>query len=236
MATNLSIDDFDSFRFIKDVDEESIIPAVIKTVKNLDEKSQIEPYLRSTIFDINETPHGPTEIVDILTTKLKCLTNVRYSAFILKGKSFKTIKAKDISHQIYRLKKIQGLEVSVLAYTGNLLDQPQEEFVSTCIEIGCDYSIWNVYDLSRLFISEGIICPNDGNIIEGNICSCGYNPKKESLNLFQESAIKELKTTHDLNQSKGLIVLPTASGKTRVAAIDIMNHDFKCTLYIAHTS
>ena len=235
MATNLSIDDFDSFRYIKDVEEESINRAVIKTIKNLDEKSQLEPYLRSTIFDINETPHGPTEIADILTTKLKCLSNVRYSAFILKGKSFKTIKAKDVSHQIYRLKKIQGLEVSVLAYTGNLLDQPQEEFVSTCLEIGCDYSIWNAHDLSRLFISEGIICPNDGNIIEGNICSCGYNPKKESLNLFQESAIKELKTTHELKQSKGLIVLPTASGKTRVAAIDIINHEFKCSLYLAHT-
>jgi len=235
MSLNLTIDDFDSFRFIKNVEVDSINSEVLKTVSRLDEKTQIEPYIRSSIFDINDTPHGPTEITDILTTRLRFNTKAKYAGFILKGKSFKKITAQHISHQIYRLKKIDGLEVAILAYTGTLLDQPQEQFISTCKEINCDYSVWNSYDLARLFISEGFICPRDGNIIEGSICSCGYNPKRESLNLFQEEAINELKLTHELNQERGLVILPTASGKTRVAAIDITNHSIKSVLYIAHT-
>jgi len=231
----LTIDDFDSFKYIRDFPAESINDSVLTTVVNLNEKTQLEPFIRNSIYDLNDTPHGPMEIVDILTTKVKCQNQQKYSAFILKGKSFKRINAQDVSHQIYRLKKINGLEVAVFAYTGNLLDQPQEEFIATCNEINCDYSIWNNYDISRLLVSEGFICPKDGNIIEGNICQCGYNPRREQLNTFQEEAIKELKVAHDLSQTKGLVILPTGSGKTRVAAVDIKNHRYEKVLYVAHT-
>ena len=235
MSKLLKIEDFNSFKYIKDFPTESINESVIDTIINLNEKTQIEPFIRNSIYDLNDTPHGPMEITDILTTKIEYNGTSKYCAFILKGKSFKAITAKDISHQIYRLKKISGLDVAILAYTGNLLDQPQEEFVSTCEEINCDYSIWNNFDIARLFLSEGYICPRDGNIIEGNICDCGYNPRRETLNPFQEAAINELKNTHILDLTKGLVVLPTGSGKTRVAAIDIKKQDFGKVLYIAHT-
>lgn len=236
MSDCLTIDDFESFKYIRDVPIDSINDHVLQTVINLNEKTQLEPFVRSSIFDINDTPHGPMEIVDILTTKVKCQSKVRYSAFILKGKSFKRITAQDISHQIYRLKKISGLQVAVLAYTGNLLDQPHEEFIATCHEIKCDYSVWNSYDIARLLVSEGFICPRDGNIIDGNVCTCcGYDPRREILNIFQEEAIKQLKDAHELEQEKGLVVLPTGSGKTRIAAIDIKEHEFSKVLYIAHT-
>lgn len=235
MSHLLTIDDFDSFKYIRDFPVESINGLVLNTVSNLNEKTQLEPFIRNSIHDLNDTPHGPTEIADILTTKVKCQGEFMYSAFILKGKSFKKITGQDVAHQIYRLKKINGLEVAILAYTGNLLDQPQEQFIATCNEIDCVYSIWNNYDIARLLISEGFICPNDGNIIEGNICSCGYNPRRDTLNIFQEAAIKELKSAHVLKQTKGLVVLPTGSGKTRVSAIDIKNHNYSKTLYVAHT-
>jgi superfamily II DNA or RNA helicase len=232
---NVLIDDFDSFKYIKDFPVEGINDAVLKTVVNLNEKTQLEPFLRGCIFDVNDTPHGPMEIVDILTTKIKCRNRAMYGAFILKGKSFKRITAQDISHQIFRLKKIGGLEIAILGYTGNLLDQPHDEFITTCIEIGCDYSIWNNYDFARLFISEGFICPRDGKILGGNVCDCGYTFNRETLNIYQEEAIKRLSEAHQLEQTKGLVILPTGAGKTRVSVKDVKANGYKRVLYVAHT-
>jgi superfamily II DNA or RNA helicase len=236
MSTLIDITEFDSFQRIKNVDARDVRNPAINTIKKLDEKTQLEPFVRACIYDLNDTPHGPVEIVDILTTKITYNNQKKYAAFILKGKSFKRITAQDISHQIYRLKKIDGLDVAILGYTGNILDQPQEEFISTCKEIDCDFSIWNDYDFARLFISEGILCPRDGNIINGNTCKCGYSLDKEELNIFQTEAVKELKKAHALKQTSGLIILPTGSGKTRIAAKDVYHVNPATTIYLAHTN
>lgn len=235
MSRLINIDDIQSFTKIKSVKRGEISEDVINSVKELNEKTQIEPFIRSSIYDYNDTPHGPMEIVDILTTRLTVENKSKYSAFILKGKSFKTVNAQDVSHQIYRLKKINGIEVAIFAYTGNLLDQPQEEFITICSEIGCLYSIWDCVDLGRLFISEGFICPRDGEVIEGGTCSCGYSPEREELNIYQNEALKQLTTSHKLKQKAGLVVLPTGTGKTRISALDIKKHEYRKTLYLAHT-
>lgn len=231
----IKIDQIESFSKIKSIASKDVSDAVISTVRNLNEKTQIEPFIRSSIYDINDTPHGPMEITDILTTKVTLNDSPIYAAFIIKGKSFKAIKAQDVSHQIYRLRKIDGLQLAVFAYTGALLDQPQEEFVSICRDVGCDYSIWDALDLGRLFISEGLLCPRDGSIIEGGICTCGYSTEREELNLFQGEALKALKTSHNLNQRAGLVVLPTGVGKTRIAALDVKSQSAVPVLYLAHT-
>ncbi len=236
MSSLIDIDSFNSFQRIKNVALKDIRKPVLATIRKLNEKTQLEPFVRACIYDLNDTPHGPVEIVDILTTKITYNNQKKYAAFVLKGKSFKTITAQDISHQIYRLRKIDGLDIAILGYTGNILDQPQEEFISTCREIGCDFAIWNDHDFARLFVSEGILCPRDGSIIEGNICQCGYSPEKEELNIFQAEALKELKKAHALKQTSGLIILPTGSGKTRIAAKDVYTFNPERTIYIAHTN
>ena len=235
MSKLIKIDDIDSFSKIREIKDSDITQEIIDTVKKLDEKTEIEPFIRSSIFDINETPHGPAEIVDIFTHKITLNGNSKLAAFIIKGKSFKTIKARDVSHQIYRLKKITGLDLAIFAHTGNLLDQPKEEFITTAKEIGCDYTFLDPMDLSRLFVSEGFICPRDGRIISQLSCTCGYSPKRKELNVFQKEALKELSTSHKLNQGAGLIVLPTGSGKTRVAAKDSFDFQAESILYVAHT-
>jgi superfamily II DNA or RNA helicase len=235
MSKLIKLENFTSFKFVKDFPLDEVNDSVLESVRQLNEKTELEPFIRSSIFDLNDTPHGPAEIVDILTTKISYDNKESYAALILKGKSFKTVKAKDISHQIYRLRKIAGLEIAILAYTNNILDQPQEEFVSTCKDIGIDYAIWNNFDIARILTSEGFICPKDGNKIDGNICECGYDPRKEELNIFQEEALKQLGTSHALNQKYGLVVLPTGSGKTRVAVKDIENTKPTRVIYIAHT-
>jgi superfamily II DNA or RNA helicase len=175
------------------------------------------------------------EIVDIFTHKIMAKGETGLAAFIIKGKSFKTITAKDVSHQIYRLKKINGLKFAIFAYSGNLLDQPRDEFVTTAIEIECDYAFFDSMDLARLFVSEGFICPRDGKIITQLACSCGYSPIRQELNILQKEALKELSLSHKLNQRSGLIVLPTGVGKTRIAAKDAYNFGDKMVLYVAHT-
>src|SRR5471030_2767785 len=113
MPNCLTIDDFDSFKYVRDISTESINDAVLTTITNLNEKTQLEPFIRGSIFDLNDTPHGPMEIVDILTTKVNCKSQYQYCAFILKGKSFKRVTAQDVSHQIYRLRKISGLQIAI---------------------------------------------------------------------------------------------------------------------------
>lgn len=235
MPKLITIESFDSFSKIKDIMAREITPDIMETVRNLDEKTEIEVYIRSSIFDINRTPHGPVELVDIFTHKCTVKGLSALVAFIIKGKSFKTVRARDVAHQIYRLKKISGLNVAVLAYTGNLLDPPREQFVATAREIGCDYAFFDAIDLARLFVSEGFICPRDGRIISQYSCTCGYSPKRKELNILQRETLKELSLSHKLNEKSGLIVLPTGVGKTRVAAKD--SHDFqaKSVLYVAHT-
>lgn len=231
----ITIDEFDCFSKIKEIQEKDITQDIIKTIKNLDEKSEIEPYIRSSIFDINETPHGPVEFADIFTHRITVNGKSGLAAFIIKGKSFKTIRAKDVSHQIYRLRKISGLNFVVFAYTGNLLDPPREEFVTTAKEINCDYGFFDTMDIARLFISEGFICPRDGRIISQYSCSCGYSPKRKELNILQKETLRELLISHKLKQKSGLVVLPTGVGKTRVAAKDSYDFKSKSVLYIAHT-
>jgi len=59
MADLLNIDDFDSFRYIRDFPNDTINEQVLETISTLNEKTQLEPFIRSSIFDLNDTPHGP---------------------------------------------------------------------------------------------------------------------------------------------------------------------------------
>ena len=71
MSDLLKIDDFNSFKYIRDFPSETIDGSVIDTINNLNEKTQLEPFIRNSIYDLNDTPHGPMEITDILTTKIE---------------------------------------------------------------------------------------------------------------------------------------------------------------------
>src|SRR6266496_1063266 len=78
----------------------------------------IEPLLRLILADSARTPHGPAEIADIFTHTLTLNGKAGMAAFILKGKSFPTVRPADVSHQIYRLEKIDGLKFAVFAAAG----------------------------------------------------------------------------------------------------------------------
>lgn len=235
MARLLKIDEFDSFSKVKSVHPSDIIDDILVTVRGLNERTELEPFIRACIFDVNDTPHGPVESVDIFTHRVTVNTDPELSAFILKGRSFKTVKPKDISHQIFRLRKISSLTIAVLGYTGTLLDHAKDEFVTTAQEIGCDYALFDAVDIGRLLVSEGFICPRDGNLIKKRKCRCGYAPQRRNLNILQKATLKELENAHLLKEKAGLVILPTGAGKTRIAAQDVAKNCAGNALYVAHT-
>jgi superfamily II DNA or RNA helicase len=230
------IDDYDSFIAVRDVRPDSITETLIKAVRELDEKEELEPYLRLILHDPNETPHGPAEIADIFTHKLSIQKLSGMAAFILKGRSFKTVRPQQVAHQIYRLEKISGLAIAVFAAPGTILDGAKEHFVSTALRLRCNYSIFDAVDLARLFVAYGFFCPRDARKIVFGRCSCGYSPIKRLLNVFQKDTLAALKTAHSTKDPAALIVLPPGSGKTRIAAEDARRARAKHVLYLAHTS
>jgi superfamily II DNA or RNA helicase len=231
----ITIDQIDSFKSVLDFPPDSVIDSVIDRVKNLDERKELEPFILSILTDTNETPHGPVELADILTHKATVLRKRGLSAFILKGKSFPTVRPAHVSHQIYRLEKISGLRFAILAATGTILDQAKEQFVATAERLDLYYAIFDANDISRLLLAHGYFCPRDASRIIAGRCRCGYSPKKRLLNIFQKQSLDELRQAHELGQKAGLIVLPPGSGKTRIAAEDTKNIGSKATLYLAHT-
>jgi superfamily II DNA or RNA helicase len=230
------IDDFDSFSEVRNIPAELISEILLNVVRKLDEREELEPYLRLILHDPNETPHGPAEIADIFTHKLSIQRLTGMAAFILKGKSFKTVRPHDVAHQIYRLEKIAGLAIAVFAAPGTILDGAKEQFVSTALRIGCNYAIFDANDLARLFVAYGFLCPRDGRKIVSGRCSCGYSPTKRILNVFQLDALEALKSAHLRAEPSGLIILPPGSGKTRIAAEDAFRIGSGHILYVAHTA
>ncbi len=231
----LSVDDISSFSEIRSVNAQTVDPQVIETVRRLDEREELEPFIRSALADSGDTPHGPAEIVDIFTHKVRMRNEPVLAAFILKGRSFPTVRPTHVAHQIYRLEKIQGLRLAILATSGIVLDAAKEQFCSTAQRLGCYYALLDAIDLGRLFIAYGFICPRDGSKIVGGRCRCGYRPTHRVPNVLQEGALRELALAHELRQPAGLVVLPPGSGKTSVAALDANRRNAERVLYVAHS-
>ncbi|MEZ5384118.1 MAG: DEAD/DEAH box helicase family protein [Prosthecobacter sp.] len=224
-----------NFELVREFRPSEIDKCVVKTVRALDEREEMEPWIQSILFDTNHTPHGPSEIVDILTHKMTVSDRVGMSAFILKGRSFDTVRPKHVAHQIMRLERIKDLSFAVLAASGNMLDEVKEQFVAMCSRLGVDYCILDAHDLARLFVAYGFICPRDGSKTHAGRCDCGYSSKNKVSNVLQQEALRALRDCHELNQRSAVVILPTGAGKTRLAAIDIHRTGAKLVLFVAHT-
>jgi hypothetical protein len=181
----------DNFEAVRGVAPRNIDAAAIATVRSLDEKEEIETWLQAILYDTNRTPHGPSEIADILTHKISVKGRVGLAAFILKGKSFPTVRPSHISHQIFRLERLQDLNFAVLGASGTVLDEVKDQFISTAKRLNWDYAMLDAHDLARLFIAFGFLCPRDGERIRGGRCTCGYSPPNRTSNLLQQDALRE---------------------------------------------
>lgn len=225
----------DNFEAVRGVAPRNVSEEALQTVRALHETEEMEPWLQAILFDTNDTPHGPSEIVDILTHKVSVRGRVGVAAFILKGRSFPTVRPSHVGHQIFRLERLEGLDFAFFVASGNVLDDVKEQFLSTARRLGTDYCFMDCHDLARIFIAFGYICPRDGEKIRGGRCSCGFTPDNRTSNILQQAALSELNASHYIGERSGVVILPTAAGKTRVAVLDVLRSHAHLCIYVAHS-
>lgn len=181
----IKIYDIDEFSEIKSIPDSAIHTAMLDYMRGLDEKLEIEQFIREILYDPNETPHGPTEIADILTD-LHIKGNKKLAVFVIKGKSFKKVTSKDVTHQFAKLRQIPDIGLMVFGAVGNIQDDAQRDFIQTAVDANCDYLMIDVHDFCRLFIAYEKVCPKDGSPFDDmGICKKGHL-KDEGLTLEME--------------------------------------------------
>ena len=189
MVRFIKLHDIEEFSEVKTIPDAAINREILANIRNLDEKNEIECFIREILYDPNETPHGPTEIVDILTSHVHIRGDKRLAAFILKGRSFKRVSSRDVTHQFAKVRQIQGLKLMVFGAVGNIQDDAQRDFAQTAIDADCDYLIIDAQDFARLFIAYEKICPKDG--IPYNDMGTCTNGHMRDEGLFLEMKVRE---------------------------------------------
>ena len=119
MRRFIKIHEIDEFSEIKAIPDASISEEMLTTIRNLDEKGEIEHFVREILYGPNEIPHGPTEIADILTSHVHIREDKRLVVSILQGKSFKRVSSRDVIHQFAKVRKIPEFGLMVLGAVGN---------------------------------------------------------------------------------------------------------------------
>ncbi len=175
MGRLIKIQDIDQFFEVVKVPDAAIMPAVLEGVRNLDERRELEPMLREILWDPTETPHGPSEIADILTTKVRVRGHKVLAAFVVKGRSFTKIRSKDVDHQVIRLRQLPGLGLMALVAVGHIQGAAQQDFLRMAMDAGCDYLIIEGLDCARLLLAYEKICESDGTRFGGDgLCLRGH--------------------------------------------------------------
>ena len=67
----IRLDDIRSFTAVKDAPLNEVTEALRLAVKQLHEADDMEEFLRAILSDRAATPHGPAELVDILTNRVE---------------------------------------------------------------------------------------------------------------------------------------------------------------------
>jgi len=219
MGRLIKIHDIDEFSEIMSIPDTAINSIIISNVRKLDEENELERFVREIISDPNNTPHGPTEIADILTSHVHVRGEKQLVAFVLKGKSFQKVSSKDVTHQFAKLRQIPNLNLMVFGAVGHIQDDAQRDFVQTAIDANYNYLIIDAHDWARLFIAYGKICPKDGLPYDCNgFCSNGHLHDK-SIKLEME--VREQAKYTILQQSD-----LSHSGAKRYSAIVLLDKHY----------
>lgn len=185
MVRIIKIHEIDEFSEIISIPDAAINDTILSNIRELNEKTEMEPFIRKILSDPNETPHGPTEIADILTSHVHVRGDKRLAAFILKGKSFKKVSSTTVTHQFAKVRQIPQLGLMVFGAVGNIQDDAQRDFVQTANDAGSDYLIIDAQHLARLFIAYKKICPKDGKPYDDTTGTCPYGHVRDKCSTIE---------------------------------------------------
>lgn len=175
MSRNIRLHEIDQFSKATTVPEAAIGDDVLRGVRKLNERTELEPAIQDILFDPNETPHGPTEVADIYTSKLIVKGEKMVAGLILKGRSFQKVKSQDIDHQIMKARRIPDVGLLALIAVGSIHDSAHTDFVQTALDAECDYIVLDAVDIARLLIAYDQICPHDGTRYRSDgVCAEGH--------------------------------------------------------------
>jgi len=186
MGRFIKIHDIDEFSEVEAIPDAIINETILSNIRNLDEKSEIERFVREILYDPNETPHGPTEIADILTSHVHIRGDKRLTGVVLKGKSFRRVSSRGVTHQFTKLRQVPELGLMIFGAVGNIQDDAQRDFMQIAIDAGCDYLIIDAQDWARLFIAYEKICPKDGTPYDDTGTCANGHVRDEGLPLEME--------------------------------------------------
>lgn len=196
----LCLEDFDNFKKVATRPRESV-SGIADSVKNLAEKTQIEPAIREILHDLTETAHGPAEIADILTATI-VNGRPKLAAFVIKGKSYQKIISAHVTHQFQRLKDIPSLDIAVFVAVGDIQDSARKEFYRVCNEGKFSSLLIDRWELTRLLVAYQKICPNDGNFLKDGKCTkCEFRVLKEEQPLTEETHEYTILSLEDVSHS-----------------------------------
>jgi hypothetical protein len=181
MSKLISVHEIEEFSDIQTMPDSAITDTIIHNTRQLDEAGEMERFIREIVYDRNETPHGPTEIADILTTHVRLRGKKQVAAFVLKGKSFKRISSRDVVHQFAKLRQIPNLDLMVFGALGNIQDDAKRDFLQIAMDADCNYLIMDVHDLAKLFIAYEKLCPKDGLPFDDSGCCSKGHVKDDGL-------------------------------------------------------
>ncbi len=203
MGRIIKIHEIDEFSEIRTITDAAINDTIVSNIRKLDEKNEMERFVREIIYDPNETPHGPTEITDIMTSHVHVRGNKQLTAFVLKGKSFQTVSSKKVTHQFAKLRQIPQLSLMVFGAVGNIQDDAQRDFVQSAIDKGCDYLIIDAQDWARLLIAYEKICPKDGTTYDntgtcknGHVLDKGLSLEMEVREKIRYTIVRQKDVSH----------------------------------------
>lgn len=163
MGSLIKIHDIEEFSRIKAIPDASVNDDILTSIRNLDEKNELECFVREILYDPNTTPHGTTEIADILTSHCHIKGKKFLAAFVLKGKSYNKVSSKSVTHQFMKLRQVAEIGLMVFGAVGDIQDDAQRDFIQVARDYGCDYLIIDAQDWARLLIAYEKACPKDGS-------------------------------------------------------------------------
>ncbi|HUU84923.1 MAG TPA: hypothetical protein VM243_15595 [Phycisphaerae bacterium] len=173
MPRLIRLTDIQQFNVAGRIPEAAITQDIVRNVRTLNERTQIEPWLRQILHDPNVTAHGPCELADILA-RVNIGGARKLAAFVIKGKSSPKVSSRLVTHQFQKLRDLQGVDVVILLVVGDVQDDASRDFVRAADDIGCDYLIIDGVDTARLLISSHYLCPADGLPYTNEMCPNGH--------------------------------------------------------------